>query len=129
MNYYYYPLLLYFISNFYYYYPPFPPYIPLYIVICAPCYVVCALLFLLYVSTLQHGRSDSYRVATIPSIPDDNKTADGKAKVVTLEKKKRYNKNESVLIRYILGGSLYVLYLKDAIDRFVFFCFFIHSSI
>ncbi|KAF4516744.1 hypothetical protein B566_EDAN008435 [Ephemera danica] len=28
----------------------------------------------------KHGRSDSYRVATIPSIPDDNKTADGKAK-------------------------------------------------
>lgn len=30
---------------------------------------------------LQHGRSDSYRVATIPSSYDDNKTADGRAKV------------------------------------------------
>ncbi|PSN42050.1 Sodium/potassium-transporting ATPase subunit alpha [Blattella germanica] len=29
---------------------------------------------------LQHGRSDSYRVATIPSTHDDNKTADGKDK-------------------------------------------------
>ncbi|KAK3932865.1 Sodium/potassium-transporting ATPase subunit alpha [Frankliniella fusca] len=29
---------------------------------------------------LQHGRSDSYRVATVPSIPDDNKTFDGSAK-------------------------------------------------
>ncbi|KAJ8972442.1 hypothetical protein NQ317_000033 [Molorchus minor] len=29
---------------------------------------------------LQHGRSDSYRVATIPSKYDDNKTADGVAK-------------------------------------------------
>ncbi|XP_046995989.1 sodium/potassium-transporting ATPase subunit alpha isoform X8 [Schistocerca americana] len=28
----------------------------------------------------KHGRTDSYRVATIPSLPDDNKTADGKAK-------------------------------------------------
>ncbi|RZB39680.1 sodium/potassium-transporting ATPase subunit alpha [Asbolus verrucosus] len=28
----------------------------------------------------QHGRSDSYRVATIPSNYDDNKTADGRAK-------------------------------------------------
>ncbi|XP_065207091.1 sodium/potassium-transporting ATPase subunit alpha isoform X1 [Planococcus citri] len=27
-----------------------------------------------------HGRSDSYRVATIPFTPDDNKTADGKIK-------------------------------------------------
>ncbi|CAH1393568.1 unnamed protein product [Nezara viridula] len=27
-----------------------------------------------------HGRSDSYRVATLPSLSDDNKTADGKAK-------------------------------------------------
>lgn len=31
---------------------------------------------------LQHGRSDSYRVATVPSIPDDNKTFDGAAKVL-----------------------------------------------
>jgi hypothetical protein len=29
----------------------------------------------------QHGRSDSYRVATVPSNYDDNKTADGRAKV------------------------------------------------
>ncbi|XP_052120330.1 sodium/potassium-transporting ATPase subunit alpha isoform X6 [Frankliniella occidentalis] len=28
----------------------------------------------------KHGRSDSYRVATVPSIPDDNKTFDGSAK-------------------------------------------------
>lgn len=27
-----------------------------------------------------HGRTDSYRVATVPYIPDDNKTADGKPK-------------------------------------------------
>lgn len=30
---------------------------------------------------LQHGRSDSYRVATLPNIRDDNKTADGMYKV------------------------------------------------
>lgn len=31
---------------------------------------------------LQHGRSDSYRVATLPNIRDDNKTADGMFKVL-----------------------------------------------
>jgi hypothetical protein len=30
----------------------------------------------------QHGRSDSYRVATLPNIRDDNKTADGMYKVL-----------------------------------------------
>lgn len=30
---------------------------------------------------LQHGRTDSYRVATVPSLFDDNKTVDGKPKV------------------------------------------------
>lgn len=30
---------------------------------------------------LQHGRSDSYRVATFPALKDDNKTADGQYKV------------------------------------------------
>jgi len=29
----------------------------------------------------QHGRSDSYRVATISATQDDNKTADGRDKV------------------------------------------------
>lgn len=30
----------------------------------------------------QHGRSDSYRVATFPNVRDDNKTADGMYKVL-----------------------------------------------
>lgn len=29
----------------------------------------------------QYGRTDSYRVATVASVRDDNKTADGKDKV------------------------------------------------
>lgn len=36
---------------------------------------------------LQHGRADSYRVATIPANYDDNKTADGRAKVFVLKRK------------------------------------------
>lgn len=28
----------------------------------------------------KHGRSDSYRVATVTTLQDDNKTADGKTK-------------------------------------------------
>lgn len=41
------------------------------------------LMFFLPSHFLQHGRSDSYRVATIPKIRDDNKTADGMCKVFT----------------------------------------------
>lgn len=39
--------------------------------------------FMIFLSPifLQHGRSDSYRVATLPNIRDDNKTADGMYKV------------------------------------------------
>uniref|UniRef100_V5GXE9 Sodium/potassium-transporting ATPase subunit alpha n=1 Tax=Anoplophora glabripennis TaxID=217634 RepID=V5GXE9_ANOGL len=37
----------------------------------------------------EHGRSDSYRVATIPSNYDDNKTADGRAKSRRKVKKAR----------------------------------------
>ena len=40
-------------------------------------------MFFLSSHFLQHGRSDSYRVATIPKIRDDNKTADGMYKVFT----------------------------------------------
>lgn len=42
---------------------------------------------------LQHGRSDSYRVATLPNIRDDNKTADGMYKV--------YSEMDSVSIRIL----------------------------
>lgn len=51
---------------------------------------VCILLhrphdvFMIFLSPIflqQHGRSDSYRVATLPNIRDDNKTADGMYKV------------------------------------------------
>lgn len=41
------------------------------------------LMFFLSSHFLQHGRSDSYRVATLPKIRDDNKTADGMYKVFT----------------------------------------------
>ncbi|XP_063222506.1 sodium/potassium-transporting ATPase subunit alpha isoform X1 [Bacillus rossius redtenbacheri] len=37
----------------------------------------------------QHGRTDSYRVATYPITPDDNKTADGKYKSRRKEKAQR----------------------------------------
>lgn len=40
-------------------------------------------MFFLSSHFLQHGRSDSYRVATLPKIRDDNKTADGMYKVFT----------------------------------------------
>nr|CAD7442388.1 unnamed protein product [Timema bartmani] len=46
---------------------------------------VAALCYML----LQHGRSDSYRVATIRSAPDDNKTADGKFKSRRKEKQQK----------------------------------------
>lgn len=35
----------------------------------------------MFLVLFQYGRTESYRVATTPSIPDDNKTAHGKAKV------------------------------------------------
>jgi hypothetical protein len=36
------------------------------------------------IDLFQHGRTDSYRDATISATRDDNKTADGKEKVVTI---------------------------------------------
>nr|CAD7260090.1 unnamed protein product [Timema shepardi] len=50
---------------------------------------VAALCYML----LQHGRSDSYRVATIRSAPDDNKTADGKFKSRRKEKQQKKSDN------------------------------------
>lgn len=55
-------------------------------------------MFFLSSHFLQHGRSDSYRVATLPKIRDDNKTADGMYKVFTA-------------VLPVRGGSLHLLFL------------------
>ena len=39
----------------------------------------------------KHGRSDSYRVATVTTLADDNKTADGKTKAKRKVGKKEGN--------------------------------------
>lgn len=74
--------------------------------ICVRVCVCVAVVWLMF----QHGRSDSYRVATIPSNYDDNKTADGRAKVYL---------RETGLIFLILPGTTFTTTLVSGFAHYL----------
>lgn len=66
--------------------------------------VICLFWFVfLIVVIFQHGRSDSYRVATVPYISDDNRTVDGKPKVFSTGWSERIVRHTGTLC--IQGGG------------------------
>lgn len=73
----------------------------------------------------KHGRSDSYRVATVTQLPDDNKTADGKAKARRKMTKKEGNLDD---LKQELDIDHHKVPLDELIQRYVadflFFFFF-----
>ena len=69
----------------------------------------------------KHGRSDSYRVATVTTLQDDNKTADGKTKARRKMTKKEGNLDD---LKQELDIDHHKIPLDELLQRWAIFFFF-----